>query len=384
MSDSYPNVTNTCVSYTTGVVTRLAMGFATLPLIFLAQPSVTKAMTGLHTALSHGVAGSTMQSRYSPAWNKFCAWLPPQFDPFEASPAIVNLYFGSLYSEAQEKHIGPGTLETARSAIGFFFRQAGVPPPTMGPMTEIIFQGAARSLTTQSLDRQPLTSADMLQLLEVHLTSDCSLRTRMHLTVLLLAYVGLLRYDDMSHILVHHEFLRFKRDQQGNFIGVLMFLFTGKTDQTWSGKWVAIGATGGKFCPVALLHRLLEIGGYVQSSLEDCGPLLRAVRWSPKQQQHYLQQHTASLDSPISALSYDAFRKHVLSLVAEAGIHKCIGLHSPRIGGATNAILAGCDRTLVRTLGRWKWANVMDDTYIRLLMADTSVMFHLTRKFWPY
>ena len=152
-------------------------------------------------------------------------------------------------------------------------------PPTEHPWCSRIIEAAHRHLLASKSPRQPLTVENMYKVLYYHFCGEgmqfnC-FRTTMHLTVLLLAFVGLLRYSDLSNILVHQDLLRFVpcMDEPSRDDGVLIFLPHSKTDQAWSGSWVAIGATGGAFCPVGLLKALIRLGG-LHHHPTDCGPLL--------------------------------------------------------------------------------------------------------------
>jgi hypothetical protein len=203
---------------------------------------------------------------------------------------------------------------------------------------------------------EAITATELHAVLVFHLTATCSLRVRMHLTVFLLMFVGLLRYDDAACILVHKDLLQFisvsRTDTRDD--GVVLFLHSSKTDQTGAGAWVAIGATRGRFCPVRLLRDLLCLGGYVRDHPSaDVGPLLRGVKLKYRPHRHHiLQQVTAPLAQPIPALSYTSFLLSIQHLVEEAGIPKHVGLHAGRSGGASTAAAVGIDPQSVCGLGR--------------------------------
>jgi hypothetical protein len=147
------------------------------------------------------------------------------------------------------------------------------------------------------------------------------LRTTMHLTVLLLAFVGLLRYGDISNVLVHQDLLRFVpcMDEPSRDDGVLIFLPHSKTDQAWSGSWVAIGATGGAFCPVGLLKALIRVGGYCTfHPTDDCGPLLRAVSMNRSANIQHLAQTTSAPGHIIRPLTHSTLLRSSRTLLLEA------------------------------------------------------------------
>jgi len=94
----------------------------------------------------------------------------------------------------------------------------------------------------------PLTREQLLMVFQRHLTSHCTLRVRMHVTVYFLMFVGMLRYSDAQRILVvHKELFHFVTAGTGELLGLLIFIPCSKTDQGWDGAWIAIGATDGNY-----------------------------------------------------------------------------------------------------------------------------------------
>ena len=198
----------------------------------------------------------------------------PGFNPFDPSMdhgVIISLYLAELLDDCAMKGTGPYLMDRGHAAISYFYQQAGFLSPLAHPWCVCLMKVAHRLLSAKPLVRQPLTVESMYKVLYYHFWGEGkelnSLRTLMHLTILLLAFVGFFRYDDMSNILVHEDLLRFIPTSNDPSLddGVLIFLPHSKTDQAWSGNWVAIGATGGAFCPVMLLRKLLFLGGYCSS-----------------------------------------------------------------------------------------------------------------------
>ena len=266
------------------------------------------------------------------------------------------------------------------------------PSPLDHPWCSRILKAAHKHLHANKLKRQSLSVENMYKVLYYHFWGEglefLNLRTMMHLTVLLLAFLGLFRYSDMSHILVHQDLLRFIPCDDDKFRddGVLIFLPHSKTDQEWSGNWVAIGATGGPFCPVMILRKLLRHGGYCTSHpTDDCGPLLRAItgHHSSAKGQH-LAQVTSSNGRVIPPLSHTTLLKSARTLLVEAGVMMDFGLHSLRSGGASAAYLSDVPRTLLCQHGRWKAGATMEDHYLNTHQVQIQKFFEVTRSFWPY
>ncbi len=206
-----------------------------------------------------------------------------------------------------------------------------------------------------------------------HLSGQASLRVRMHVTCAVLGYSGLLRYSDLSRVMVHHDLMHFYPDR------VELFLFTSKTDQHCEGALVPIGRISGPCCPVRLLEELLSVGQYKRYpaqeeqraangsvsmvDAEDVGPLLRAVSRNGQRLEHVALPLSGG--QLIKPLTYATFQASLGRLFKEAGVDKKLGTHSLRKGGATAAVQNGADRMVVRKLGRWRSKKVFEFTYVR-------------------
>jgi hypothetical protein len=311
-------------------------------------------------------------------------------EPFSSTGLVVSWYLAELFSHAEENKLGPQTVLTASAAINYFFSLAGFKSPVEAfPLNRILRKAAERHLCSgKKSSCEPITTEEMFQLVSHVLTPGCSLKDRMHATVFLLMFLGLLRFNDAQHILVHKDLIQFvsKPDKEDTLDGVIIFIPSSKTDQSGEGAWIAIGATNLEYCPVQLLATLLREGNYVLSPPPgwDSGPLLRAVRLHGPTKQLVLSQITAPVEGPIAPLSYDAFRSSILVLAARAGIAKHIGLHSGRSGFANEAAAAGVSSRLICKLGRWAMGNTFDDVYLRMLAINAGEFFALTRQLWPY
>jgi hypothetical protein len=333
------------------------------------------------------LAPSTLNTKYLPAWNKFWAWLASYniHDLSAVDENVVAAYLSHLYATAEANATGDSSLQLATAAIKFHFNSMGTAAPVSSSYIDLLKSSAHRNLRAQRARCEPICAADLHKLLATHLNPNCTLKTRMHLTTLLIMFLGLLRFDDAQHILVHRELLRFiKSDTGPQFEGILIWLPTSKTDRQGDGAWVAIGATGGRFCPVKLIATLLAIGGYhTESTTSDVGPLLRAVATKHYPTRMVLAQVEAPFSKPIKPLSYSTFRSSILDLCKNV-ITKHIGLHSARSGGASAAAEHGIDSRLACGLGRWKQGTTYSDTYVKMTLGNTKKYFDISRSLWPY
>ena len=336
--------------------------------------------------VSHAVAKETLEkySREWKKWREYCDLVGQ--DPMNCPTILVAFYLASVLESSHVDEVGVSRFNVARSAINFFYTCAGKESsPTEMPVIVQLAASANKYLTANHLDRSAMSAETLHKILEYHnITSPtCSLRTLMHLTVFLLMFVGMLRFSDVSVLLVHEDLLKFIYDGD-KLLGVLIYICKSKTDQTWKGNWVAIGATGKKYCPASMLLRLLQKGGYVTKSDDsDVGPLLRAVRFSKDGHVLVCKSRPLSENDPIPSLSYSAFNSNLKQLVAEAGILEPITCHSGRIGAASEFFINADHDVfpLVRKLGRWSAGCTYDDVYAR---PHLSKYFALTSMIWPF
>ena len=338
--------------------------------------------------LINGALASSTNDKYVRPWLKFREWLA-QYDitePLTIDAQIVAFYVVHLITSAELRCIGDALVLTALASIAHHFSLAGLAPPTNSPHLTLLRRAAKRTLQPLRSLCEPISSVDLYIVLVKFLTPTCDLRDRMHLTCFLLMFLGLFRFSDIQSILVHKDLFQFIRKSESDptIDGMLIFIPCSKTDQYWLGAWVAVGATGGVFCPVRLVMDLFRLGGYVvDSSTVDVGPLLRATQLRHHPQRYVLKQRTAPLSAPIQPLSYAAYRQNVQSLVFRATA-KHVGMHAARSGGASLAAELNIDSRLVCGLGRWKLGNTFADIYIRMMDGNMRKYFQLTRTLWPH
>lgn len=286
-------------------------------------------------------------------------------DPLRATGPDFVSFLAYILDDCLMKKSSAQQLDKARAAVSYYFSTRGAVSPTNHPLVARMCQSAARLLTCHTtISREPLLASDMQALIERYLVEPLqrgeqpSLMDSMHVISFLLAFAGMLRYSDLAHVLVNEDFMQFYPDES-NPTHVMLFLTHSKTDQARKGSWVAIGATGGVACPVKWLQWLVRTGGYVRNRDDlDCGPLVRPVRRGPGGV-HVLAQITSDLQHPIDPLSDTRLRCRLRELLISVGIEKDVGLHSLRIGAATEAALRGVEDEVIMTHGRWRSLIVM-------------------------
>ncbi|PNW69757.1 hypothetical protein CHLRE_21g752447v5 [Chlamydomonas reinhardtii] len=312
---------------------------------------------------------------YDARWLQFSKWCAGQgFDPYDCAPATAASYLQELTESARQHGVGPQTIEQASAAVTAHFSLVGRPSPMQHPLAALLREAARRTLVPRRRQRELLTFDELETFVAFHLLDPAappSLEVRMLVTGCVLAFTGLLRFDDLSRVMVHHELLRVEPGA-----ALEIHLWRSKTDQRADGADVTIGATGGLSCPVALVEQLFAAGAYNRfpGEGEDAGPLMRAVTPGTDGAQR-LQQVTAPLASPIPALPYSYVYPRVTELLRAAGITKKVGTHSFRASGATAAVEGGADRTLVRKTGRWaEHSKVFEKRYVKESAATMAAV----------
>ncbi|PNH03452.1 hypothetical protein TSOC_010494 [Tetrabaena socialis] len=303
--------------------------------------------------------------QYERAWLKFVAFCAQhEMDPHRCNSAFVSLYFTQLNNEGEQRAVGHQLIDQASAAISASYRIAGLASPCDGPLCTVAHEAARCTLITQKRPRAEVAFEDLQQLLNHHLPPngpEPTLEVRMLVTGVLLCYTGLLRFDDLSRVLVHEDLLRIYPGEH-----LELFLWKSKTDQCAEGAWVTIGATEGPHCVVGLVEKLLARGAYDRSPPpgRDGGPLIRAVVTDAGGEQR-LEHRSTQLPEITPALQYKVVLKRVNELFGEAGVTKKIGMHAFRVAGATEAVNAGTDRVMVQKLGRWATAETFEKVYVK-------------------
>jgi hypothetical protein len=332
---------------------------AILPDKYQHHPTLRELATQLGLSRFASRAHSTVRTHHA-RWRDFTVWLTgidTSLNPVGVPPSIVALYLQHVSLQSHADGIGPSRVLGASAAIACYHWFFGQDSPTQHPLCDLVRETSRRLLVAEPLQRDPISADDVRKLIDAFATPSSPLRDLMHVTVFALMYAGFLRFDDAAHISVHKDLMLFEPTH------VSLFLSRSKTDQHMDGTWVVVAATAGRYCPVALLRRLLSEGGYQREPshpLEDVGPLLRAMAPGGGA----LKRKTGSLADPIPSLGYSSLLDRCKEMCKAVGISKSVGLHSFRIGGATEAAAAGVPDRLFKRHGRWA-TDSSKERYVR-------------------
>ena len=195
--------------------------------------------------------------------------------------------------------------------------------------------------------KEPLTPAHLQAIFQTIGGTAAPLLEFRNFIILLLSYVGFLRFDEAAH-LRRCDLAFFKTHLK-------IFIEGSKTDQYRDGHILLISRLHSNICPVKLVAHYLRKSG-LAGEYESF--LFRGMAWNGSTLSHTLR----SGNHPIS---YSTARTGCLKLLAKIGLDSNdFGLHSARSGGATAAANRGVPDRLFKRHGRWV-SESAKDSYIK-------------------
>ena len=254
-----------------------------------------------------------------------------------AKPIHIALYLSYLAQSAKSS----APLEEAINALSWVHSMATVEDVTAHPLIQQVMAGTKRLLAHKTSKKEPITTENLLALVDKFGSNDASLADIRALTFCLLGYAGFLRFDELSHlrlcdITFHQQHLE-------------LFIESSKTDQLREGALVVIARTGTNLCPVAMLERYLNLASVPAGQSDSF--LFRGIT--------HTKNGTKLREK--GGLSYTTIREAVLQKLEAIGLdRRQYGLHSLRAGGASAAANAGVPDRMFKRHGRWRSENAKD------------------------
>lgn len=134
--------------------------------------------------------------------------------------------------------------------------------------------------------------------------------------------------------------------------GMVLNIWSSKTDQFREGDSLLVGRTGATTCPVQMMERYFRMG-HLDGGSHD--RVFRAVV-STKDRERLRKS---------GGLSYSRLRELLLEKISMLGMDpRQFGMHSLRAGGATAAANAGVPDRLFKRHGRWR-SESAKDSYVK-------------------
>ena len=289
-----------------------------------------------------GRAPSTA-TKYSATYARWKRWARDQGLPaFPASPYHFALYLRHLMAEARTA----APIESAVHAIAWVHHLAGERSPSEHPLVKDVLAGAQRLLAHHTCKKEPITVAQLEQLVNSKALSMASLYDIRSVLICLLAFAAFLRFDELAKLV--------RSDVEIDSEKLQLFIESSKTDIYRDGAWVLVAVTGKVTCPVNMMNRYLD-----KAQLSHDSPLfcqLTRTKYGYKARARGLSY------TRLRELVIEVFRGIVPDLAR-------IGTHSLRSGGATAAANAGVPDRLFLRHGRWSSVSAKDG-YVKDSLAS--------------
>ena len=260
--------------------------------------------------------------KYESGFQRWREWAERQSVPsLPADSFHVALYLVYLLQEARTA----SPIVAAMCSLTWFHCPYGYEDPCSNMVVKNVLQAARRSLGRPKDRKQPLTKHLLQKLLNE--LSSYSLQDHQTLTLMVLGYAGMLRWDDLSNIHVDEIIVK--------SANMAVFLEVRKNDQFRHGSWVFISRWEGELCPVSLVEQLLQKG-------KQQGHVKLFGRIRQKKGRQVIR----------SSLSYSRARELVRDALTRIGVNpNDYGLQSLRSGGASAAAAAGVPDRLIQCQG---------------------------------
>lgn len=268
-----------------------------------------------------------------------------------ATTLNVALFLTKLISDEKSKNV---VLPTVYS-IKYFHELKGYDFNVSAPYIKNLMEVAKRrSAPTNKKD--PIGLDDLKKICEKYHYSD-ELADQRDLAMMVLAFAGFLRFDDLANLRTKNIFFR------GDHIEIK--LEKAKTDQYREGNLVSISKGETILCPLLRLETYLKLGNI---DLNEDKFLFRPL---------YKSKNGVKLINLDKKISYTRARECIRKKVNSVeGVNLKIGLHSFRSGGATAAVEAGVTHEEVKRHGRWK----SDSSKDRYLKTSIKRRLEVTKK----
>ena len=249
-----------------------------------------------------------------------------------ANPIHVTVYL----SELLDQHVSYGVISAAFYAIKWVHNINNHQDPTENGFVKGLLD-AAKRLRSNPVKRKDVINSELLIQLCDQYTGCSKLSDIRDLSMILVAYAGLLRFDEIKNL--RYKDILFEE----NYIEIK--IRRSKSDKFRAGDKVFISKGKTSACAYSMLKRYMDLTGPGADTKSDMF-LFRPISSSKR---------TCKLIDKDKPLSYTRTRECILSKLKSVAPDLNLGTHSLRASGATVVANSGSvdDRCLMRH-GRWK------------------------------
>ena len=299
------------------------------------DPELQELAGKLPQTVMHSRADSTVR-KYLAAYKRWKQWaLKYGLPVMPAKEHHVGLYLQHLADTVASK----SAVEEACNSLAWVHCTAGISSPTSSPFVRAILDSLRRLLAKPVSKKAPM-KVDILQKMVKDAELSGTLSDLRLVTACLLSFAGFLRFDELvklrpCEISVQDEYMTLRLPHS-------------KTDQLRKGNEVIIARSRADTCLVGKLEQYMT---RTQMGWEDQRFLFRPI----------CKVKSGDKLHESGSISYTCLNELFKKKLAELGYNPSdFGLHSMRVGRATQAANAGVPDRLVKRHGRWKSENAKD------------------------
>jgi integrase len=276
-------------------------------------------------------------SIYKNAFQKWSVWVGqyPSLVALPAKPETVMLYLMFLKKTANSF----STINLAISSIAWGHNLSGWASPTKSVLVSECLAGLKVQLAKPRVQKEPFLISHIHRFLEI--MDKASLTDSRDTCMIVLAFHGFFRFDELSKIKVGHVTFHSTH--------VDIRVEHAKNDQLREGNTVSIARLSSVACPVGLLEFYIKFSK--NEGIADNYMFRRVI----------IQKGCKSLYSKNVPVTYSSVRDMVKNKAIQIGLDpKKFCTHSMRAGGASAAANAGVNDRLFQRHGRWASVSAKD------------------------
>ena len=275
-------------------------------------------------------------SAYQRAYSRYEEWAIryPELNIFPANELSIGTYVMVLVQGKKSN----STIRQFLASVSWMHELAGYPDPTNKHTVKSIVQSACRQSAKPVVHKEPVPK-QILQ--DIHDSvfkeqSDKTLPNVRDFAMLLISFVGFLRYEETANIRRNHLHLFYDH--------LSLDIPRSKTDASCRGQHLKIIGTSADLCCLTWLTRYLMLSGIPDGSQEL---IFRSVFYDKKTKKWALRK----TDKILSHTTVSEMFQNRLMQSGNGG--KEYTLHGLRAGGVSLAANEGVAESQYKTHGRW-------------------------------
>ena len=278
---------------------------------------------------------------YGLAFKRWTRWAEeyPEISVLPAQPLHIILFLIFLAKTAKSYSV----INIAVCAINWAHNLAGLDSPTRHVLIVETLNGLKRQLARPTIPKEPFEREHIHKLFDI--LDPGKLTDIRNTLIIVLAYFAFLRVDELRHVCTQHIEINNSHAE--------ITIPKSKCDQLRQGNTVIVARLGGKFCPITLLEK------YLQVACAKCKPYKHCTHYVFKKLEvKNKTTHASEKDIP---MTYSSIRDVVKKKATQLGLDaKRFGTHSMRAGGATAAANSAVPDRILQKHGRWATASSKD------------------------